>query len=456
MTSRPEPRAAPQIHRAIPPDQGSLAALLQFEAELRRWPTVAELVYHIANETRRIIAYDQMFVLRHARIGDGFQVIAASSVATVDRNAPLIQAVERTVAALAADTTIDQPRAFDANVLHDDPVLADYPFGAWHWQPLLGSDGTAFAGLLIARAEPMREGEAIRIERIGETASHAWRALAGGVPVRRIRKMTARERRGLLVLLACIMLFPVQMTALAPVEVVSARPFVVAAPFSGVIERIEVAPNAAVKAGQPVLTLDDTKVRNELEQATEKLEVARARVERSTSAAFEPGDETRDITIMRAEFEVAQADFAYARDMLSRSRIVAPRAGVALYSDRRDWEGRAVNVGDPVLQIVDPRDVELRVDLPTKEQLELAPGNRVRVWLDAQPLWSIDARLENVSYQSRQTANGVLAFTVTAKPLGAPPRIGSRGTAKVYGRWAPLGYALLRRPIASLRQYLGI
>ena len=91
-----------------------------------------------------------------------------------------------------------------------------------------------------------------------------------------------------------------------------------------------------------------------------------------------------------------------------------------------------------------------------KEQLELAPGNRVRVWLDAQPLWSIDARLENVSYQSRQTANGVLAFTVTAKPLGAPPRIGSRGTAKVYGRWAPLGYALLRRPISSLRQYLGI
>lgn len=456
MQSRPDPQAPRQIHRAIPPDQGSLAALLQFEGELRRWPTVPELVYHIANETRRIIAYDQMFVLRLARIGEGFHVIAASSLATIDRNAPLIQAVEKTVSALAADTTIDQPQAFDPNALHDDAALADYPFGAWYWQPLLDPNGDAFAGLILARREPVREGEAIRLDRLGETAGHAWRALTGGVPVSRIRKFGARERKGLVVLLAGIALFPVQMTALAPVEVVSARPFVVAAPFSGVIKSIDVAPNAAVKAGQPVLTLDDTKVRNELEQAAEKLEVARARVERSTSAAFEPGDETRDITIMRAEYEVAQADYAYARDMLSRSHIVAPRAGVALYSDRRDWEGRAVNVGDPILQIVNPGDIELRIDLPTKEQMELAPGNQVKAWLDAQPLWSIDARLENVSYQSRQTANGILAFTVTAKPTGATPRIGSRGTAKVYGRWAPLSYVLLRRPISSLRQYLGL
>lgn len=456
MMSSPEPRAAPHIHRAIPPDQGSLAALLHFEAELRRWPTVAELIYHVANETRRIIAYDQMFVLRHARIGEGFHVVAASSLATVDRNAPLIRAVEQTVAALGADTSTDRPRDFDANALHHDPVLADYPFGMWRWQPLLDANGSAFAGLIVARTEPMREGEIVRLDRVGETAAHAWRALEGGTPVRRIPKLGTRERRAIALLVAVVALFPVQMSALAPVEVVSARPFVVAAPFSGVVKAIEVAPNAPVKAGQAVLTLDDTKARNELEQAGEKLEVARARVERSSSAAFAPGDENRDITIMRAELDVARADYAYASDLLSRSHIVAPRAGVALYSDRRDWEGRAVNVGDPVLQIVDPKDIELRIDLPTKEQMELEPGDRARVWLDAQPLWSIDARIENVSYQSRQTPNGILAFTVTAKPQGEALRIGSRGTAKVYGRWAPLAYTLLRRPISSFRQYLGI
>ena len=56
----------------------------------------------------------------------------------------------------------------------------------------------------------------------------------------------------------------------------------------------------------------------------------------------------------------------------------------------------------------------------------------------------------------RSTADAILAFAITAKPVGATPRIGSRGTAKLYGQWVPLSYALLKRPIASLRQYIGL
>lgn len=435
----------------VPADQGGLAALLQYEAEVRRWPTVAELAYHVANETRRIVPYDQLFVLRHAHVGEGFTVVAASSVASVDRNAPLIRAIERGVA------TLGDPAARSCHAAwRDDPALADYPFTAWLWQPLSDAAGAPFAGLLFARVAPLRDDEIVRVERVAETVGHAWRALTGNRPVRRIRKPTARERKVLAVALIALAAMPVQMTALAPVEVVAARPFVVAAPYAGVVDRILVKPNARVAVGQPVLALDDTKVRNELDQAAQKLEVARARVEQSTSVAFAPGDETRDIAVARGEFDVARADYDYARDMMARSVIRAPRAGVAIYSDRRDWEGRAVSTGDPILQIVDPGDVEFRIDLPTREQMDLPRGNEATVWLDAQPLWSLRGRIDTVSYQSRETASGVLAFAVTARPVGAEPRIGSRGTAKVHGRWAPLAYVLLRRPIASLRQYIGL
>jgi hypothetical protein len=51
---------------------------------------------------------------------------------------------------------------------------------------------------------------------------------------------------------------------------------------------------------------------------------------------------------------------------------------------------------------------------------------------------------------------GVLAFAVTAKPMGEAPRIGSRGTAKLYGQWVPFAYSIFRRPIASVRQFFGI
>lgn len=458
MASQPAPEPIkvsppPVIARAVPPEQASLAALLQYEAEVRRQPTEAELVYHVANESRRIFAYDQMFVLRHARMGDGYHVIAASSLSVVDRNAPLIAFIEASLSRL----DVSQPQAFDAAAYAKpgEDALDDYPFHAWHWQPMRDADGVVFAGLLIARTEPLREGETFRVSRIAETVEHGWRALAGGKPVRPVKKLGKRERRGIAIALGIIALLPVRMTALAPVEVVAARPFVIAAPFAGVVQRLEIPPNSFVRKGQPLVQFEDTKLRNELGIATEKLAVARARVERASTAVFGAVEESREISITRAEYELAQAEHAYAADMMTKSRINAPRDGMAIYTDRREWEGRAVNTGEAIMQVADPRDVSLRIDLPAHEQMALEPGAPVKIWLDSQPLWALDARLERASFQARMTPENVLAFALTAKPLASRPRIGSRGTARVYGRWVPLAYSMLKRPISSARQYLG-
>ncbi len=452
MASLPDPQKAVPLIRVAQPDPSSLAALLQFEGDLRRQASVNELVYFVANESRRIVPYDQLFVLREARIGEGFHIIGASSIALVDRNAPLIHAIETVVEKLASDS----PQNFEAVAYFDDPAVAEYPFQTWYWQPVVGKEGKPFAGLILARAGPLREAETVRLTRMAETIGHSWLALTGGKPVMRLPKFDSKKQRWIAVALVIVALFPVRMTALAPVEVVSARPYVISAPYAGVIQRIEVAPNALVKAGQPVLTFEDIKVRNELQQATEKLAVARAKVERATSASFAKADEARDIGTLQAEYDLAKADYAYARDIMGKSQIAAPRSGMAIYSDRRDWEGRAVNVGDPILQIANPKDIAYRIDLPTKEQMTLKPGAPVKVWLDAQPLWSLDGIIEQASYQARPTAEGILAFAVSAKPLGDAPRIGSRGTAKLYGQWVPFAYSLFKRPISSMRQYLGL
>lgn len=451
MASLPDPAAAATPLRRPQPEAGGLAELLRYEGEVRQQASVDELIYFVANESRGLITYDQMFVVRRTMLGEGFAVKAASSLSTIDRNAPLIQAIEK-----AADGFGDVARIIDANALSDDPAIADYPFHAWQWQPLKDREGLIFGGLLLARASPWTEIEGIRLGRIGETIGHSWLALTAGRPVRRFAKPDSKTKRWIAAALIVAALFPVRMTALAPVEVVPAKPFIVSAPYPGVIARVEVAPNAMVKAGQAVLTFEDIKVRNELQQAREKVEVARAKVERATSAAFSDSDQAREIGPLQAELKLAEADYAYALDMMGKSQIMAPRAGMAIYSDRRDWEGRAVNVGDPIMQIANPGEIAYRIDLPSKEQMRLEPGGDAKIWLDAQPLWALDARIEHASYLARPTAEGILAFAVTATPVGDKPRIGSRGTAKLYGHWAPFIYTLLRRPISSARQYLGI
>jgi hypothetical protein len=461
MASQPAPELRPipsgVLRVAASPEQATLAALLQFEAEVRRQPTEAELLYHVANESRRILPYDQMFILRQARIGDGYHVIAASSIAVIDRTVPLIHFIEQTIARLAKADGAEAPRGFSAGdfAQNGEDAISDYPFHAWHWQPLFDSSGAIFAAILIARSDPLREAEAFRLDRITETVGHSWRALAGGMPVKKIAKFDKRQKKALAIILTIVALMPVQMSALAPVEVVAARPFIVSAPFSGVVSRIEVPPSSAVRKGQPLIQFEDVKLRNEYALATEKLGIARARVERASTAAFGAVEESREIAITRAEYELADADHRYAADLLAKSKIVAPRDGMAIYTDRREWEGRAVNVGEAIMQVADPKNVQFRIDLPAHEQMALAPNARIKVWLDSQPFWAVDARLKDASYQARMTPENVLAFSLTAKPVNAAPRIGSRGTARVYGRWVPFIYSMLKRPISSARQYIG-
>ncbi len=456
MASQPDLALAPQpipVQRAVTPAQPTLADLLQFEGELRRLATVPELIYYVANETRRIVHHEQLFILRQPRLGDAMRVEAVSSMAIVDRHTPLIQAIEKRMKTLAEGGALVEPIGFDTGA--ESGAFDDYPFHHFHWHPLKDRAGQTFAGLLLARTSSLDAAEAVRLERVGETAAHGWCALTANRPVNRIAKIGAKERKGIFVLATVIALFPVQMTALAPVEVVAARPFVITAPISGVISTIDVPPNARVRQGQILMRFDDIKFRNEQSVATQKSQVAQARVERSTTAAFGKAEEAREIGINRAEAQLASADLAYASDMMTKTKVVAPRAGIALYTDRKDWEGRAVNVGEPIMQVADPDNVALRIDLPTRSQMALEAGAKVTLWLDSQPFWAIDARLQTASYQARQTAEGVLAFALTAKPVSARPRIGSRGTAKVYGRWVPFAYTVFKRPIASLRQYIG-
>lgn len=433
-----------------------LAALLQYEAELRRQSEVAELVYFIANETRRLVPYDQCFVLRRALLGGAFHVVGVSSISVVDRTAPLIQDVEAAAAALDTSGAAGKPGGFDAAALVGPAAFADYPYREWWWQPLLDREGAPFAALLLAATTPLRGGEAQRLERVAETSAHAWRALTRERPAPRTPRLGKRERQGIAALIAVVALFPVRISALAPVEVVPARPFVVAAPFSGVVAEIDVPPNAPVRKGQKLLSFEDVKLRNEYELAAEKLKVARARVDRSASVAFDKADESRDVAIMQAEFDLAQAEYDYAGDMLSKTQVAAPRAGLAIYGDPRDWEGRAVTPGETIMQIADPDAVAFRIELPAAEQMALARGAPVKVWLNSQPLWALDGVIERASYQARPNPDNVLAFAVTARPVGRPPRIGARGTARVYGRWVPLSYSILRRPIAGLRQWIGM
>jgi hypothetical protein len=96
--------------------------------------------------------------------------------------------------------------------------------------------------------------------------------------------------------------------------------------------------------------------------------------------------------------------------------------------------------------------------MPPDDAVELEPGGRVELLLHVNPLSPLDAEIERASYEATPAPDGALAYVVRAKlmPGQGLPRIGLRGTAKVYAERVSLGYYLLRKPLAFLRRSLGI
>lgn len=434
--------------------------LLQFETEIRDQSSDMELLYHMVNESRCLVNFGQAIVFKRKGRDDKMSVNTVSSVAVVDRNTPALRWIERIINDLSKDVDINKTHEFKALAYADieDPETKEYPFINMLWIPLKDRDGNCFAGILLARILVWPQAERLIAERLSATYSHAWMAFTPRWKDRRKARLTLNQKRIAIFILIAISLIPVRLSVLAPVKVVAERPFILASPTNGVIERIHVPPNALVKKGQLIVSMEDMLLRNDAAMATERLKVAAVRYERATNAAFGDQSVTRDIAITKSEFHLAETEANYAQGILERAQLRAPQDGIAVYSDRRDWEGRPVSVGEHIVEIADPNNVEFIIELPLRDLIEITPKADVSVYLDNAPLNAVSAKVARSSYHSSQLADGREAFLLAAKPTDEADniRIGAHGSARVYGGWVPLIYRILRRPIAAMRQGIGI
>lgn len=447
---------------ATPPADGAALRLLQFEAEIRRIRQEAALLTHLANEVRGLVPHDLAVVWRRGRAGRRWRAVAVSGLPGADPNTPLLDALARIVGARpehadVAGVDMHAPETLAPLGEGQRRLVLELPFPNAYWVPLPDGAHRVEAGVLFMKEQAFSAGAPMLLGRLGETYAHAWRALAGS----RRRLLPDVRRRWLAVAVAggaiALGALPIRLSVMAPVEVVAARPDVVTAPINGVVKRIAVAPGSAVKAGDVLVVFEDIQPRNEMLLAQQRLAVAEARNARITAAAFQDAEAAHDLAAARAEYELARVTYDYTIEVLARTTIRARQDGVAIYSDRRDWEGRAVQVGEEILQVADPAHVALRADLSTASSLALAAGDEAEAFLENAPLGGLPLRVRYATYTPRVLAGGDTAYTVMMDPLpGHAPRIGARGTARLHGPRVPLVVQLLRRPLAALRQGIGI
>jgi Biotin-lipoyl like/HlyD family secretion protein len=439
----------------------SLAVCMELERRLRQVDDLHVLAYQLVNDTHELVPYRQAILWQQAANGSK-RLLAVSGLATADANAPFtlwMQAVGAELA--AADAAPWLPRVI---------VPTDLSVGLaadWHewlpahalWLPLqLASDGRA--GLLLAREDKWLDADAKLLSYLADAAGHAWRAL-GKTPAKNSGWTVLPRRRPLQIVVAVLIvlaLLPVSQTALAPAEIIARDPILVRAPLDGVVAEILVQPNQAVSNGQALLTLDTTRLSNQLEVARQSLQVAEEELRQAQQQGFIDSRANAGLALLRGKVDGQRTEVNYLSELEARINIKAPRDGIIIFSDVNDWLGRPVSLGERIMEVADPAATEIEVMVPVSDAISFEQGARIRIFLNIDPLRPVEAELRLASYQASMTAEGVLAYRLVATiaPGTEPLRIGLKGTAKLYGERTLLIFHVLRRPLQTVRQWLGL
>ncbi|MCI5190952.1 MAG: HlyD family secretion protein, partial [Candidatus Electrothrix sp. AS4_5] len=132
-------------------------------------------------------------------------------------------------------------------------------------------------------------------------------------------------------------------------------------------------------------------------------------------------------------------------------------ACLGLFGETSDWIGKAVTIGEQVIQIADPTQVEITIQLPISDAIRLDEQAQVKLYLTSNPQTSYQAKLYYYAYQPEVTPSNIVAYKLKARFDGEyeKPRLGQSGTAKLYGERVPFIYYIMRKPLAALRQWIG-
>jgi hypothetical protein len=440
-----------------PPRANPMVELIELESEARACKTIGELGYAIVNSTRKLLTFDQAFLLELNPITQKFKIVVASSTQSVDRHGTLARALEAFVndPAHRAALLLDKPQR--TKLPDDEASTAAFPFALW--VPLKNRSATTHVMLALKNQDWDPAFEAL-VQPLAGAYGHALAALQPKTVASResVRRFVTKKAAGFAAAIAAVMmaLIPVPLTALAPAEIVAASPELITAPMDGVIEDILVAAGAPVDRNTPLVRFADTKARNELELAAKAKSVAEAKYFRVLQSAVSTQKDMQELSVAKAELAMAEADLSYAREIQSRVVLKANKPGLAIYSTKSDWIGKPVATGERIMDIADPTKTEVRVDVPVSDAIALKQGGEVSLFLDGDPLHAVAATIERVSYRPSMTPDKQMVFKIAAK-FNKPEahRIGLRGTARLSGETVSLGFYLFRRPMAYLRQKIG-
>ena len=438
----------------------ALAKLLLLQQRLREAENPAELGFILVNDTHGLVPYHSaLFWLAHRGSEDKGSVVSVAGSIDHDEHSPYMHWMRSLTAQLAANKPRQMVTYRRGDVSGELAEQWDtHGSESLVWYPLRTGAGAMMGAILMWREAEISESEQRVLGSWFSAASYSLAALQGkslrpGFQWTQLRKRIAAV---IAAVLALMMFMPVRLTVLAQAEIVARDPTVIRAPMDGIVSDLLVRPNAPVEEGALLLKLDDTELQTRLSVAEQTLAISRAQYQQAQSAS-RSANAKASLRVLALETEKRQSEVSYMKTLLQRSEVEAERDGVVIMPNPDELIGRPVVTGERLMTIADPNNTQLQAWLAVGDDITLLYDSEIDFFPNVAPDKKYSVRLRRMDYRAQLAETGELAYRIrgdfaTGENL---PRIGMRGTAKLHGEEVSLGYFLLRRPLATLRRWLG-
>ncbi|MCK5374890.1 MAG: HlyD family efflux transporter periplasmic adaptor subunit [Alphaproteobacteria bacterium] len=449
--------------------------MLHLNRAARFAESVEDVYFMAVNETHKLVSYDEA-VLWHETSRNSIDIRGISGLSSFDRSAPKIVWFNRLFSFL--ETAFSMPSKEEDDQFYmvtkedcPDKILAEWgefsvPFGLYIPFVLPGSKMTG--GLFFTRSTAWTEKECKLLQEAVSTYAYAlsFQMSVTREPfILKVIKYIKRKRFLFVGFLVLLSFWPVRVSVIAPMEVVPQSPWIMTAPQDGVIQTIHVQPNQRVKKGDRLVSLDDTKLRNEVVLAEQALGVVQQQLRQAQQRAFSERKNNKnegyrgDAALLSLDVQQKQNELCYMQELLAKTQIFSEISGIAVFNDATELEGSPIRTGERILWVADEGDVQIEVQVSVEDMIELKTGTRADSFLYSNPLHPVRGKISNISYDATETkTRGQLAYNIKVSLTDAHkdtlPRIGFKGTAKLYGNHVTLFYHVFRRPISYVWRYL--
>ena len=436
------------------------------EHNCRNSQSLKELYFQIVNNTRTLVNYSQGILLT-PDLKDKYKVVSISDISIIDSTSPYVQWLEDVIEDLNRNE--QSKDIFIVDIKNDlkeenSKVIHEYAPSNLVYIPLKNSKENREVNyaFLLFKEEPWNDNDILMLKHLSSSLAYFLFAMRSCNWIQSLKKFSFKSRyfKIAVAFLIILMFLPVRLSVLAPLEVEAKNPYVVSSPLNGVIEEVKVFPNDKIEKNQLIVQFDDVDFTNNYLVAKRTLDVTNAELFTTKQSSFLDPKQKSQISTLENQVKLKEAELSYAKDQLDKTKIYSKEDGVAIINNPNDWKGRPVTTGERIFLIANPNSIELKIMLPVSDAIFLEENAIVKAFFDNDPINSWSAKVKYISYKPELTEQNILSYRITAefediKENGYIPSIGLRGTAKIYSKNVSLFFYLFRKPITSVRQWIG-